>query len=102
MEVFMKARMIVPACVLGLSIGVDAKDTKKGSIRNPSATPPAADTAPTPQDIELTQNIRQRLMNDKSLSFSAQNVKIITLNGNVTLEGYVPSSKDRKRVEALS
>ncbi|MNT94939.1 periplasmic protein [compost metagenome] len=55
-----------------------------------------------PKDIQLTQKIRQKLMADKTISFSAQNIKIITQNGKVVLEGSVPSTKDKSRVEALA
>ena len=51
----------------------------------------------TKQDREITQKIRRALVNDKSLSTYAHNVKIITVDGMVTLKGPV-RSEDEKRV----
>ena len=38
-------------------------------------------------DMDITKRIRQDLMKDKKLSTYAHNVKIITMNGKVTLKG---------------
>jgi len=53
-------------------------------------------------DRRTTQQIRQALMNDGGLSFTAKNVKIITLNGKVTLRGTVKSDQERNAVEAAA
>jgi hyperosmotically inducible protein len=51
-------------------------------------------------DRDITQQIRQSIMKDKSLSTYAHNVKIITQNGQVTLKGPVRSEDEKKTVEA--
>jgi hyperosmotically inducible protein len=51
-------------------------------------------------DRKLTQQIRQSIMQDKSLSTYAHNVKIITQNGMVTLKGPVHSAEEKQAVEA--
>jgi osmotically-inducible protein OsmY len=51
-------------------------------------------------DRDITQQIRQALMNDKSLSTYAHNVKVITQNGQVTLKGPVRSADEKQAVEA--
>ena len=51
-------------------------------------------------DREITQKIRQALMDDKSLSTYAHNVKIITQDGQVTIKGPVRSAEEKKTVEA--
>jgi osmotically-inducible protein OsmY len=53
-------------------------------------------------DRSITQNIRKAIMADKSLSTYAHNVKIITVNGAVTLTGPVNSEDEKKRVEELA
>ena len=53
-------------------------------------------------DLKTTQAIRQALMKDKSLSFGAKNVKIITQNGKVTLRGPVSSEAERATIEAAA
>jgi hypothetical protein len=50
-------------------------------------------------DLRTTQRIRQAVMADDSLSFSAKNVKIITSNGKVTLKGVVESDDERKAID---
>jgi osmotically-inducible protein OsmY len=51
-------------------------------------------------DRTMTQQIRQAVMRDKALSFTAKNVKIITINGKVTLRGTVKTEAERAAVEA--
>jgi hyperosmotically inducible protein len=51
-------------------------------------------------DRELTQKIRNAVVEDDSLSTSAHNVKIITVDGVVTLRGPVKSAKERNAVGA--
>jgi hyperosmotically inducible periplasmic protein len=50
-------------------------------------------------DRKLTQQIRQSIMQDKSLSTYAHNVKIITQNGMVTLKGPVRSAEEKQAIE---
>ena len=50
-------------------------------------------------DVETAKQIRQSLMNDKSLSTYAHNVKIISQNGMVTLKGPVRSEQEKHTIE---
>jgi hyperosmotically inducible protein len=50
-------------------------------------------------DLKITQQIRKRLMADKSLSTYAHNVKIVSVHGAVTLNGVVKSDQERTAVE---
>src|ERR1700719_640799 len=47
------------------------------------------DQSNKPADLETTRNIRQALVKDDRLSTEAKNVKIITVDGAVTLRGPV-------------
>jgi hyperosmotically inducible protein len=49
-------------------------------------------------DREITQQIRQSIVKDKSLSTYAHNVKVITQNGQVTLRGPVQSEDEKQAV----
>lgn len=49
-------------------------------------------------DRVITQKIRKALVSDKSLSTYAHNVKIITVNGAVTLKGPVKSDEEKQQV----
>jgi hyperosmotically inducible protein len=53
-------------------------------------------------DRTLTQNIRKAIMADKSLSTYAHNIKIIAVNGSVTLFGPVQSEAEKKRVVEIA
>jgi len=51
-------------------------------------------------DRKLTQSIRRALMQDKSLSSYAHNVKVIAQGGQVTLKGPVRSAAEKQSVES--
>ena len=51
-------------------------------------------------DVALTQQIRKSVMADKSLSTYAHNVKIVAVNGNVTLNGVVHTQQEKDAIEA--
>jgi hyperosmotically inducible protein len=50
-------------------------------------------------DLKITQQIRTSVMADKSLSTDAHNVKIVSVNGAVTLNGVVRSAHEKSIVE---
>ena len=50
-------------------------------------------------DRQLTRQIRKALMQDKSLSTYAHNVKIISQDGVVTLKGPVKSEEEKMAIE---
>lgn len=67
------------------------------------------DLGVTPQDqggteIErtTTANIRKALMDNKALSFTAKNVKVITANGTITLRGSVPTQREKDEIVAAT
>jgi osmotically-inducible protein OsmY len=50
-------------------------------------------------DRDLAQKIRRAVMDDKSLSTYAHNVKIIAQDGRVTLKGPVRTETEKKTIE---
>ena len=64
------------------------------------ATLMPGDQSESKADRTLTKQIRQAVVADKSLSTTAKNVKIITLNGVVTLRGPVKSPQEKGSIEA--
>jgi hyperosmotically inducible periplasmic protein len=50
-------------------------------------------------DVELTSRIRKSVMADKSLSTYAHNVKIVSVNGNVTLNGVVRTEQEKGSID---
>ena len=55
----------------------------------------------TPQDIEITRSIRAELVKNEHLSISAKNIKIITLDGVITLRGPVHSSAEKREITRI-
>src|SRR5437870_4142781 len=67
-----------------------APDNTGRNVRDRSgATLTPGDQSEAKDDLRLTQQIRKAIMADKSLSTTAKNVKIMTINGAVTLRGPV-------------
>jgi hyperosmotically inducible periplasmic protein len=78
-----------------------AADNTKTNERDRNANAPTADQQKDNRsDRDITQQIRQSIVKDKSLSTSAHNVKVITQNGQVTLKGPVQSEDEKKAIEA--
>jgi hyperosmotically inducible periplasmic protein len=50
-------------------------------------------------DREITRDIRRSIVQDKSLSTYAHNIKIISQNGMVTLKGPVRSEEEKTAIE---
>jgi len=66
--------------------------------RNPDAAT-ADKQKDNKSDRETTKQIRKAIMDDKSLSTYAHNVKVISQHGTVTLKGPVRSEEEKKTIE---
>ena len=78
-----------------------AADNTKVNQRDKNKSEPTADQQKENRpDRELARQIRRSLVQDKSLSTYAHNVKIIAQNGMVTLKGPVRSDEEKTAVEA--
>lgn len=78
-----------------------AADNTEKNVRDRSgATLTPGDQSESEADIALTQQIRQAVVADASLSTNAHNVKIITTNGVVTLRGPVNSLQEKANIDA--
>src|SRR5450759_2121846 len=76
-----------------------AENTKVNERDKHQNEPTASQQKENPTDRAVTQQIRKSLMDDKSLSTYAQNVKIITQDGQVTLKGPVRSEAEKQMIE---
>jgi hyperosmotically inducible protein len=74
--------------------GVNARD-RSGS----TATP--LDQKENQPDIDITANIRKRVVAAK-MSTDAENAKIITQDGKVTLRGPVKSAEEKSQIEQIA
>jgi hyperosmotically inducible protein len=80
----------------------DADNTRVNRRDRNSAALTPMDQGSSESDRKITRDIRQAVMSDSSLSFTAKNVKIITLDGKVTLRGSVKSAAERTAIEAAA
>jgi osmotically-inducible protein OsmY len=102
---------VAGALALGLLIGgassafgqatqAPASDNTKVNKRDRAKGAVTADQAKeNVNDRDIMQKIRKSIMDDKSLSTYAHNVKIVSQQGKVTLKGPVRSEEEKKIVE---
>jgi Predicted periplasmic or secreted lipoprotein len=67
-----------------------------------NATLTPEDQKETKKDIKITAKIRKTVVRDKSLSIDAQNAKIITRSGVVTLRGPVASEAESMKLQKIA
>lgn len=117
----MKPVIVLLACVLGVTACNEAKRPAVGTSASTVSTSPAVNqadsdntavnvrdrdsTVKTPidqnenkSDVKITAEIRKRVV-DTKMSVNAQNVKIITQDGRVTLRGPVKSADEKKQIQ---
>lgn len=76
----------------------DPTNTER-NVRDRADTLTPMDQGQDKADIDITANIRKALVDDDALSTNAQNVKVITNGGVVTLRGPVNDAKEKAAVE---
>ena len=72
--------------------GINERDMAPGAVT-------ADQQGQSSDDIQITADIRQAVLADKSLSTYANNLKIITRDGLVTLKGPVGSADEKRAIE---
>lgn len=90
------------AAVAGDEKKVDADNTKQNERDTTSENKTSGDQSNSPEDLKITQAIRQGVVKDESLSMTAKNVKIITDGGMVTLRGPVNTTEEKMKIESLA
>lgn len=73
----------------------DADNTQMNKRDRYDATMTPLDQGTSPEDIEITADIRKIVMAREGMSITAQNTKIITYNGMVTLRGPVKTNEEK-------
>jgi osmotically-inducible protein OsmY len=102
-------KLLLAALLLAVGLWAQESGTQQGSQPAPDNTKVnqrdrnASDTADQQKenqsDRELTRQIRRAIMQDKSLSTYAHNVKIVAQGGSVTLKGPVKSEEEKMAIE---
>jgi hyperosmotically inducible protein len=89
--------LLAPAFSAGAQTAPDNTKTNKRDRAKSAVT--ADQQKENASDREIAQKIRSAVMEDKSLSTYAHNVKIVAQNGQVTLKGPVRSEDEKKTIE---
>ena len=77
-----------------------APDNTARNVQDRSgATLTPGDQSESEADRTLTQRVRQAVMAEDTLSTTAHNIKIITVNGVVTLRGPVNSAQEKTNID---
>jgi hypothetical protein len=77
---------------------LSASNSAQNSRDRYGNNPTPVDQSNDPQDIAIPRSMRQALVGDQSMSFSARNIKIITANKVMTLRGPVASDSEREAI----
>lgn len=103
----LQARCLLAACVLAISAaGCEDRSTLPDNSatnqrdRGSAASPTPIDQGESEADRRITADIRKAIMAEPGLSMNAQNCKVITKNGKVTLRGPVATQAERDTIEA--
>lgn len=84
------------------SVERDADNTGLNSRDKNAETLTPQDQPNTEADRKTLAAVRSAVVNDDSLSTSAHNVKILVVNGVVTLRGPVKNANEKTRVETIA
>jgi hyperosmotically inducible protein len=82
------------------SQNVPADNTKVNQRDKDQAQPTADQQKENKPDRQMARQIRQAIVQDKSLSTYAHNIKVIVQDGAVTLKGTVRSEEEKQAIEA--
>jgi hyperosmotically inducible protein len=88
----------------GLGAGMTNADNSANNVRDRSDTNlTALDQGNSPADLKLTQQIRQSVVSStNNFSVMAQNIKIITVDGKVTLRGPVQTDLEKSTINSIA
>jgi osmotically-inducible protein OsmY len=80
----------------------DADDTGRNVRDRDDRTLTPMDQGESEQDRTITQEIRKRVTDRDGLSTNAQNIKIITVDGVVTLRGPVKNAQEKSTIVSIA
>lgn len=80
----------------------DADNTARNVRDRDDRTVTPLDQGNNQADVDTTSQIRKQIIADKDMSSDAKNVKIITINGHVTLRGPVNTSDEKRQIGEIA
>ena len=102
----MKLSALIAGLFLALALAACSKSDNSQSgasstdnrMASNTGAPTASDQPENESDRKIIQDVRKALTSDDSLSTSAQNVTVVSSNGNVTLRGSVKDSTEKQKI----
>ncbi|MCC6233561.1 MAG: PRC-barrel domain-containing protein [Verrucomicrobiales bacterium] len=86
----------------GAPVGVDPNNSEVNRRDRSGQTLTPLDHGSSAADVETTARLRKQIMARQDLSVSAKNVKVITVDGKITLRGPVETEQERMVVYELA
>lgn len=77
-------------------------NTGRNSRDRTGETQTSGDQSNNTRDTKVSAAIRRAIVADKSLSATAKNIKIVTVNEAVTLRGPVNTAEEKSKIEELA
>jgi osmotically-inducible protein OsmY len=74
-------------------------NTKSNKVDHSNSAATADAQTNKSSDIDLTKRIRKSVLADKAMSTYAHNVKIVAVNGRVTVNGVLRSEQEKSAIE---
>ena len=88
--------MMIGISLIGFAQQAPAPDNTKANAQADQNTADKQSNAAS--DRALTQQVRKAIMQDKSMSTYAHNLKVVTQNGQVTLSGPVRTDEEKQAI----
>ena len=82
------------------STAVEPDNSGRNVRDRTDATRTAGDQSESEADRTITQSLRKAITDDDSISTNEKNVKVVTIDGTVTLRGPVKSEKEKADIGA--
>ena len=95
-RVLVLGAMMSGISLIGFAQQAPAPDNTKANAQADQNTADKQSNAAS--DRALTQQVRKAIMQDKSMSTYAHNVKVVTQNGQVTLSGPVRTDEEKQAI----
>jgi hyperosmotically inducible periplasmic protein len=92
--------MLAPSWAVGHT--QDKAQMPDNTAQNKGDSQTADKQSNTKVDRDITAKVRKEIVGNKDLSTYAHNVKVITVNGVVTLKGPVKSEEEKTKVAELA
>jgi sporulation protein YlmC with PRC-barrel domain len=77
-------------------------NTAQNAVDRNGNTLTPTDQGTSKEDVAITRQIREQIMATQGLSVNAQNIKVITLDGRVTLRGTVNTPEEKRTLDDIA